>query len=89
MVMMDDDDEQPRKKRRGKVKSDHDCDNILSIDSFKKSLRDVKSALGNLAMIASRAVLQTMNGNQHGSTKRLTSWLPSSNLVCSDNSSTH
>jgi hypothetical protein len=36
----------------------YDCDRILSIDSFKKSFRDVKSALGNLAMIASRAVLQ-------------------------------
>lgn len=36
-------------------------DNILSIDSFKKSLRDVKSALGNLAMIASRAVLYAVS----------------------------
>lgn len=39
----------------------YDCDNILSIDSFIKSLRGVKLALGNLAMIASRAVLRAMS----------------------------
>lgn len=36
----------------------YDCVSILSIDSFKKSFRDPRSALGNLATRASRAVLK-------------------------------
>jgi hypothetical protein len=38
-----------------------DSDRILSIDRFKKSLRDVKSALGNLVAMASRAVLVSID----------------------------
>lgn len=43
-------------------------DKILSMDWLRKSLRDDKSALGNLAMTASRAVLRN-KGHQY-----LTSW---------------
>lgn len=39
------------------MQSVYESDKILSIDWFKKSLRDDRSALGKRAMIASRAVL--------------------------------
>lgn len=37
---------------------DYDSDRIESIDLFKKSFRDVRSALGNRCAMASRAVLE-------------------------------
>jgi hypothetical protein len=37
--------------------TNHDCDKILSMDVFKKSLREDRSALGKRAAIASRVVL--------------------------------
>lgn len=43
----------------------YDSDKILSIDWFKKSFRDVISALGNLTAIASRAVLKHDNVRKH------------------------
>ena len=36
----------------------YDSERILSMDWFKKSLREVRSALGNRDVIASRAVLE-------------------------------
>ena len=48
-------------KRNSHMQSVYDSDKILSIDWFKKSLRDDRSALGKRAMIASRAVLFTMS----------------------------
>ena len=35
----------------------YDCERMLSMDSFKNAFRDDRSALGNRAWIASRAVL--------------------------------
>lgn len=37
---------------------DQDPERILSMDWFKKSFRDARSALGNLAAMASRTDLQ-------------------------------
>lgn len=39
------------------MNEDYDSERIVSMDLFKKSLRSVRSALGNFAIIASRAVL--------------------------------
>ena len=48
----------------------YDSERILSIDWFKKSLRDVRSALGNRDIIASRVVLKKEHSKQTNHKKR-------------------
>ena len=48
---------QMRRNVKSPLRRVYDSDKILSIDWFKKSLRDERSALGKRVIIASRAVL--------------------------------
>jgi hypothetical protein len=55
-VVRQSEEEKGSRKDRGE-NLNHDCDRILSMDVFKKSLREDRSALGKRAAIASRVVL--------------------------------
>lgn len=53
----------------------YECERMLSMDWFKKSLRGVKSALGYRAAMASRAVLHVCGQRRAGNAKEHTYFL--------------